>query len=381
MIEKNEKSGELMKVKELVEPVKKYPERTIVRIWLVLALLCLLAGLIAQYTFRLKEPLFLRYSQSAYLNCGRDGVETSEDGIIPSVSCESLEEESADSDVNVGILDKGVEALNANTGLENKVLLDPVEEESTNETDGTSDVWYTQVNFAYLTDVSDEICVREIRFSEVPELQMQEMRETVQTAGQYALHRLDATLSIEDPQHNGIRQWRILTRAQVLYSDGNTADVKIGNLVLIANPEGGSALASTSSSANSDGTATEVYSVQKDGMIEVKGCIASAGEMDNFSMTLNGEPIPIKKEGEPPKRLEVKAGDALTLQSQWIGKEEAQSPQVFHSGVAVLSYIGKDGGEQILSFENQYRKRNELRFIDVWNYLLKEGVHLNENRR
>ena len=311
MIEKNEKSGELMEVKEQAKTVRKHPERMIVRIWLVLALICLLAGLIAQYTFRLKEPLFLHYSQSAYLGCGLDGVET-------------------------------------------------------------SDVWYTQVNFAYLTDVTDEICVREIRFSELPELQMQEMRETVQSAGQYALHRLDATLSIEDPQHNGIRQWRILTRAQVLYSDGNTADVKIGNLVLIANPEGGSALENPSSSANSDGTATQVYTVQKDGTIEVKGCIASAGEMENFSMTLNGEPIPAQKEGEDPKRLTVKTGDVLTSQSHWIGKEEDQSPQVFHSGVAVLSYIGKDGGEQVLSFENEYRKRRELRFIDVWKYLLKE---------
>ena len=311
MIEKNEKSGELMEVKEQAKTVRKHPERMIVRIWLVLALICLLAGLIAQYTFRLKEPLFLHYSQSAYLGCGLDGVET-------------------------------------------------------------SDVWYTQVNFAYLTDVTDEICVRKIRFSELPELQMQEMRETVQSAGQYALHRLDATLSIEDPQHNGIRQWRILTRAQVLYSDGNTADVKIGNLVLIANPEGGSALENPSSSANSDGTATQVYTVQKDGTIEVKGCIASAGEMENFSMTLNGEPIPAQKEGEDPKRLTVKTGDVLTFQSHWIGKEEDQSPQVFHSGVAVLSYIGKDGGEQVLSFENEYRKRRELRFIDVWKYLLKE---------
>lgn len=311
MIEKNEKSGELMEVKEQAKTVRKHPERMIVRIWLVLALICLLAGLIAQYTFRLKEPLFLHYSQSAYLGCGLDGVET-------------------------------------------------------------SDVWYTQVNFAYLTDVTDEICVREIRFSELPELQMQEMRETVQSAGQYALHRLDATLSIEDPQHNGISQWRILTRAQVLYSDGNTADVKIGNLVLIANPEGGSALENPSSSANSDGTATQVYTVQKDGTIEVKGCIASAGELENFSMTLNGEPIPAQKEGEEPKRLTVKTGDVLTFQSHWIGKEEDQSPQVFHSGVAVLSYIGKDGGEQVLSFENEYRKRRELRFIDVWKYLLKE---------
>ena len=311
MIEKNEKSGELMEVKEQAKTVRKHPERMIVRIWLVLALICLLAGLIAQYTFRLKEPLFLHYSQSAYLGCGLDGVET-------------------------------------------------------------SDVWYTQVNFAYLTDVTDEICVREIRFSELPELQMQEMRETVQSAGQYALHRLDATLSIEDPQHNGISQWRILTRAQVLYSDGNTADVKIGNLVLIANPEGGSALENPSSSANSDGTATQVYTVQKDGTIEVKGCIASAGEMENFSMTLNGEPIPAQKEGEEPKRLTVKTGDVLTFQSHWIGKEDDQSPQVFHSGVAVLSYIGKDGGEQVLSFENEYRKRRELRFIDVWKYLLKE---------
>ena len=94
--------------------------------------------------------------------------------------------------------------------------------------------------------------------------------------------------------------------------------------------------------------------------------------MDNVSMTLNGEPIPAKKEGEEPKRLTVKTGDVLTFQSHWIGKEEDQSPQVFHSGVAVLSYIGKDGGEQVLSFENEYRKRRELRFIDVWKYLLKE---------
>ena len=54
MIEKNEKSGELMEVKEQAKTVRKHPERMIVRIWLVLALICLLAGLIAQYTFRLK---------------------------------------------------------------------------------------------------------------------------------------------------------------------------------------------------------------------------------------------------------------------------------------------------------------------------------------
>ena len=83
----------------------------------------------------------------------------------------------------------------------------------------------------------------------------------------------------------------------------NTADVKIGNLVLIANPEGGSALENPSSSANSDGTATQVYTVQKDGTIEVKGCIASAGEMENFSMTLNGElSTPKEREGSETVR-------------------------------------------------------------------------------
>ena len=55
MIEKNEKSGELMEVKEQAKTVRKYPERMIVRIWLVLALICLLAGLISQYTFRLEK--------------------------------------------------------------------------------------------------------------------------------------------------------------------------------------------------------------------------------------------------------------------------------------------------------------------------------------
>lgn len=64
--------------------------------------------------------------------------------------------------------------LNADMGLENTVSLYALGEESVDETDETSDVWYTQVNFAYLTDVTDEICVREIRFSELPELQMQE---------------------------------------------------------------------------------------------------------------------------------------------------------------------------------------------------------------
>ena len=123
MIEKNEKSGELMEVKEQAKTVRKHPERMIVRIWLVLALICLLAGLIAQYTFRLKEPLFLHYSQSAYLGCGLDGVETSEDGIVSSVSSEALEEESTDSDVKVGVLDEGVKDPNANMGLENTVSL------------------------------------------------------------------------------------------------------------------------------------------------------------------------------------------------------------------------------------------------------------------
>ena len=126
-------------------------------IWLVLALICLLAGLIAQYTFRLKEPLFLHYSQSAYLGCGLDGVETSEDGIVSSVSSEALEEESTDSDVKVGVLDEGMKDLNADMGLENTVSLYALGEESVDETDETSDVWYTQVNFAYLTDVTDEI--------------------------------------------------------------------------------------------------------------------------------------------------------------------------------------------------------------------------------
>ena len=58
MIEKNEKSGELMEVKEQAKTVRKHPERMLVRIWLVLALICLLAGLIAQYTFRLKNRCF-----------------------------------------------------------------------------------------------------------------------------------------------------------------------------------------------------------------------------------------------------------------------------------------------------------------------------------
>ena len=141
MIEKNEKSGELMEVKEQAKTVRKHPERMIVRIWLVLALICLLAGLIAQYTFRLKEPLFLHYSQSAYLGCGLDGVETSEDGIVPSVSSEALEEESTDSDVKVGVLDEGVKKLNADMGLENTVSLYALGEESMDETDGTSDVY------------------------------------------------------------------------------------------------------------------------------------------------------------------------------------------------------------------------------------------------
>lgn len=43
MIEKNEKSGELMEVKEQAKTVRKHPERMIVRIWLVLALICLLS--------------------------------------------------------------------------------------------------------------------------------------------------------------------------------------------------------------------------------------------------------------------------------------------------------------------------------------------------
>ena len=59
--------------------------------------------------------------------------------------------------MKVGVLDEGVKDLNANMELENTVSLYALGEESVDETDETSDVWYTQVNFAYLTDVTDEI--------------------------------------------------------------------------------------------------------------------------------------------------------------------------------------------------------------------------------
>ena len=62
MIEKNEKSGELMEVKEQAKTVRKYPERMIVRIWLVLALICLLAGSDLPVYVPAKEPLFLHYT-------------------------------------------------------------------------------------------------------------------------------------------------------------------------------------------------------------------------------------------------------------------------------------------------------------------------------
>lgn len=76
-----------MEVKEQAKQFGK-PGAMIVRIWLVLALICLLAGLIAQYTFRLKEPLFLHYnhSQSVYLGCGLDKWRTRRMGIVSSVS-------------------------------------------------------------------------------------------------------------------------------------------------------------------------------------------------------------------------------------------------------------------------------------------------------
>ncbi len=53
------------------------------------------------------------------------------------MSSEALEEESTDSDVKVGVLDKGVKDLNANMELENTVSLYALGEESVDETDET----------------------------------------------------------------------------------------------------------------------------------------------------------------------------------------------------------------------------------------------------
>ena len=56
--------------------------------------------------------------------------------------------------MKVGVLDEGVKDLNADMGLENTVSLYALGEESVDETDETSDVWYTQVNFC-LSDGCD----------------------------------------------------------------------------------------------------------------------------------------------------------------------------------------------------------------------------------
>ena len=62
--------------------------------------------------------------------------------------------------------------LNANMELGSVLICT---RENVDETDGNFGcIDATQVNFAYLTDVTDEICERN-SFSELPELQMQEM--------------------------------------------------------------------------------------------------------------------------------------------------------------------------------------------------------------
>ena len=77
-----------------------------------------------------KSVRSIEHTKDVYKRQGLDGVETSEDGIVPSVSSEALEEESTDSDVKVGVLDEGVKDPNANTGLENTVSLYALGEES-----------------------------------------------------------------------------------------------------------------------------------------------------------------------------------------------------------------------------------------------------------
>ena len=91
------------------------------------------------------------------------------------------------------------------------------------------------------------------------------------------------------------------------HSDGNTADVKIGNLVLIANPEGRERPKIQVPALIQMERPHRFYTVQKDGTIEVKGRTVSRGD-GKFFDDLKWRAYPSPKEGEDPETATVKNG-------------------------------------------------------------------------
>lgn len=148
--------------------MQKITDRTIVKICVLTAIICLLFGICFKYRYRLREPVFVEQNTEAPLIYEENGERTG---------------------------------------------------------------WYADVLFHYITGKDEDRLVQSIEFPDLNQSSFRgEAAETMEIRGEYIIHTLSGRIYLSSAVN--IEESMMVRGGKIMYSDGTTEEVRLGNILL-----------------------------------------------------------------------------------------------------------------------------------------------------
>lgn len=298
-------------------------DRTIFRIGLFLAVLCMAGGLFFRYKYHLYEPVFVQNEKAVAIRLP-DGRESGQGS-------------------------------------------------------GQESGWYAELTVRYITDEQND---KIIEYAEFPELggtacfgggagAAEPLHDVQEQYGQYYLHTVTGRVTDED-SFRGDRA--LVTTGEVTYTDGSTQSVDLGEIVFLNagehSAQDSAAEGFVPGISDSSGKEEQILRPEADGTVSVKEVLFPDTMNDLFVITLNGTEFPdfsseTLKAGEA-FTVECRKGAASLLDDGFTDRRPAMLLEVdYGAKKRVVPYIYRSGHPSGFEKSSCYK---------IWRYLDRRGV-------
>lgn len=239
------------------------------------------------------------------------------------------------------------------------------------EEEGEQPGWYADIALCYITGRGDDRRLQSVEFPDLgPRGVMSEFSETPMVQNQYVVHNVSGRVLISTQED--FDGYKVLTRGKVTYSDGSGAEIGLGNLVLAFGPMDTEMGEVISSSSSSDGKNEMVVRMKGDAALNIEQVLPPDEMFGTFSLTVNGKKLAAEMDQGRKGFIKLKAGDTLTLQSQWDGENTYNIPSGLLSSVVILELEGQV--KQTILYVHTVLQPAGGNFISIWKYLNQRGV-------
>lgn len=287
-------------------------DRTVFKIALCLAVLCMAGGIYFRYMFRLREPVFLENEKAVQVN--------------------------------------------------------PIE--------GGEAGWYANLTLRYITDEKDDKMVWFVEFPELEETvyfgehgeSPDLMTEKEEQYGQYYLHTVTGQIRQDSQPFTGNRA--VITKGVITFTDGSSQTAELGKIMLVYDESvKGKRLAENRALVSKTiGGIKQILNINCVGTMTVKEIFFPETVENLFTVKINEEEL------ADFSSVAVRPEDALVLTAR--GKIPLiEEYRFIDRRPVVLFEIIAGGDRQTIAFElSQPPEIRDMNCFKIWNYLNKRGV-------